>query len=1171
MFRGKGWFSGGLWKPKNPHSLEHLKYLYHLLSKNQTVTDQNKSLLVETLRSIAEILIWGDQNDSTVFDFFLEKNMLSYFLKIMKQKCGRYVCIQLLQTLNILFENIRNETSLYYLLSNNHVNSIIVHKFDFSDEEVMAYYISFLKTLSLKLNSHTIHFFYNEHTNDFPLYTEAIKFFNHSESMVRIAVRTLTLNVFKVDDKAMLKFIRDKTAAPYFSNLVWFIGNHVLELDSCVRADMDQQGQGRLADLVAEHLDHLHYSNDILCLQIESLNDVLSDHLLNRLLVPLYVYSLTKRRRQSQIEDDRPHVSSVVSLFLLSQVFLIISHKPLVQQLAHIILNRDMSVFSSRHRHDSASTKGESSSEPEFVPPEESLEKSLESTIGPRCFNQSPLQERVPSDEDFPHCSTRLSTVNEIGSVSLETDIQVTEGLPDEVLSNEVEDSNDDVFIPNKPDQPEVHTQPEKTAEFIEGQNVTDEEKVQAAQRLSFTTLAKLHQEFTLTDRPFLEAIFNALECSENDHAGLFGLCLLYALGHNAGINQDLLDSVLMPTDRSETKILYNVHLVERLIKIIFLCCQYNSKVRLATLQMSLLLLKQLVVKDGTSFLEDRHLAAIEQSREESSQLLRNFFKSEEIFLDMFEDEYQEMMKRPLNVEYLMMDANLLLPPTGTPMSGISFNKRLPCGEVERTRRAIRVFFLLRDLSLTLRSEQENQLPLTNVSQCIQVDDVLDHNNSDLLGCIVVTKDGTKVRRFMVIDVFQLILVEPDTKRIGWGVTKFVGFLQDIEVTGDKDDSRCLHITVHRPAGAAANTYSNTNLCASASSANSRAPLLTARFIFDDNIRCMAAKQRLTKGRFKARQRKMHQIARLLELPDHIQPYPSPARHSLRPTSIASVPTNEMTNASALPRSHSQDTGLRGRSSSLAPSTGSHHHHHHHSHHHHGIYRPLFSSGSKVPGFATALRQENNGSSRNHSKNSQASGVVAVTAKETSGNGERHRRISGSPLANRKRGSSVTRSRDQSPRTRTYSTGTSSGGSEEIPLEDMSKGRGSRHNSPNLRRKSSTGLPQARISAPPYMPHLPLSSPNITSNKQSNDEEEEDVFLDRVSSHSRGSRSDQSTSSTDASLPQSNVPHSDSEGDSPKECTKPCCANDSVLVSQKEQDQDSSKKQRKTKGAIQTV
>lgn len=111
--------------------------------------------------------------------------MLSYFLHIMRQKSGgsSFVCVQLLQTLNILFENIRNETSLCkfrlktinkqinrdinvfytdYLLSNNHVNSIIVHKFDFSDEDVMGYYILFLKTLSLKLNTHTIHFFYNE-------------------------------------------------------------------------------------------------------------------------------------------------------------------------------------------------------------------------------------------------------------------------------------------------------------------------------------------------------------------------------------------------------------------------------------------------------------------------------------------------------------------------------------------------------------------------------------------------------------------------------------------------------------------------------------------------------------------------------------------------------------------------------------------------------------------------------------------------------------------------------------------------------------------------------------------------------------------------------------------------------------------------------------------------
>ena len=38
--------------------------------------------------------------------------MLSFFKKIMKQKSGESVCVQLLQTLNILFENISHETSL---------------------------------------------------------------------------------------------------------------------------------------------------------------------------------------------------------------------------------------------------------------------------------------------------------------------------------------------------------------------------------------------------------------------------------------------------------------------------------------------------------------------------------------------------------------------------------------------------------------------------------------------------------------------------------------------------------------------------------------------------------------------------------------------------------------------------------------------------------------------------------------------------------------------------------------------------------------------------------------------------------------------------------------------------------------------------------------------------
>ena len=140
--------------------------------------------------------------------------------------------------------------------------------------------------------------------------------------------------------------------------------------------------------------------------------------------------------------------------------------------------------------------------------------------------------------------------------------------------------------------------------------------------------------------------------------------------------------------------------------------------------------------------------------------------------------------------------------------------------QVERARRAIRVFLLMRRLTLAITGQEETQLPLVRAQNCIKVSDVLDlstllhislfcklfllpvigpfwmskkslylkfflffflfKDNSDLIACTVSVRDGTKARRFLVIDPVQLILVEPDSKRLGWGVATFVGFLQVI-------------------------------------------------------------------------------------------------------------------------------------------------------------------------------------------------------------------------------------------------------------------------------------------------------------------------------------------------------------------------------------------------------
>ena len=68
----------------------------------------------------------------------------------------------------------------------------------------------------------------------------------------------------------------------------------------------------------------------------------------------------------------------------------------------------------------------------------------------------------------------------------------------------------------------------------------------------------------------------------------------------------------------------------------------------------------------------------------------------------------------------------MLLPPTDTPLTGIDFTRRLPCGEHERARKAMRIFFATRQLSQQMSGIEEKELPLTPPTNSCKVGDTLD-------------------------------------------------------------------------------------------------------------------------------------------------------------------------------------------------------------------------------------------------------------------------------------------------------------------------------------------------------------------------------------------------------------------------------------------------------------
>eukprot|EP00911_Craspedida_sp_UC1_P001552 UC1_evm1s1173 len=326
-------FSNIFGKSKKPraHSLDLLMALYRTIQANMTVTPENSSLVVETLRSVAEVVIWGDQNDPRVFEYFMEKEILAYFKHVTCQEVGTAVHVQLLQTITLLFDNLDNSSSIWFLLSNNHINSIILHRFDFRNDEMLAYYISLLRTLALRCNMDTILFFFNEHQEDFPLYTEAIRFFDHRESMARVAVRTLTLAIFRINDPQLMAWLRGPQAPQYLENLVWFVGNESLRLDEALRREPDHAGL--VASIVAEHVDQWHYMADVLSLNVEWLSQRLTQLLVERLAIPLYFYGITGYK-----EEGTARVRPVLSLYLLAQIFTVFEAEPLVNALAGTLL-----------------------------------------------------------------------------------------------------------------------------------------------------------------------------------------------------------------------------------------------------------------------------------------------------------------------------------------------------------------------------------------------------------------------------------------------------------------------------------------------------------------------------------------------------------------------------------------------------------------------------------------------------------------------------------------------------------------------------------------------------------------------------------------------------------------------------------------------------------------
>eukprot|EP00635_Sarcinochrysidales_sp_CCMP3193_P001934 CAMPEP_0118911434 /NCGR_PEP_ID=MMETSP1166-20130328/13130_1 /TAXON_ID=1104430 /ORGANISM="Chrysoreinhardia sp, Strain CCMP3193" /LENGTH=120 /DNA_ID=CAMNT_0006850919 /DNA_START=29 /DNA_END=387 /DNA_ORIENTATION=- len=108
-------------------------HAYEVLDLQEVVDQLEKSFggslpdseTVELLRKLAELVIYGErQEQEGFFEVFVERHVLALLVGQL-ERASTTVETQILQTIAILVQNVREPGSLYVLLSANHVNKLV--------------------------------------------------------------------------------------------------------------------------------------------------------------------------------------------------------------------------------------------------------------------------------------------------------------------------------------------------------------------------------------------------------------------------------------------------------------------------------------------------------------------------------------------------------------------------------------------------------------------------------------------------------------------------------------------------------------------------------------------------------------------------------------------------------------------------------------------------------------------------------------------------------------------------------------------------------------------------------------------------------------------------------------------------------------------------------------
>jgi len=242
---------------------------------------------------------------------------------------------------------------------------------------------------------------------------------------------------------------------------------------------------------------------------------------------------------------------------------------------------------------------------------------------------------------------------------------------------------------------------------------------------------------------------------------------------------------VLNIAETKTTEELSNEIWVDRMFTIL----RRNTNHCLVTLQIVYLILKELLYTSDSNTpprLTDKQAKLLQETYDNCVASLKEVApKFMGDILLLFEDEIKTY--KPVNFDQLVTDPTMLLPITKTNMQQINLARRLPASDLERIRKSVQLFILLREIKYNLLMEKD-RLPL-NSSQTylIKVSEPVSLERQVYHVCKLFGPNGQFLTRYLIVVENQLLIAEPAPENIA--IVKYALPLETAEVSTLKLDS----------------------------------------------------------------------------------------------------------------------------------------------------------------------------------------------------------------------------------------------------------------------------------------------------------------------------------------------------------------------------------------------